>query len=341
MRYLSPDYYYGLSKPLIATHGTNVWALALLSGTSLALLMGSIVIFARRDLGGTQALPSFGTRKAGAAKGISPGAQIDRSARDPWLRSVLARELRASGPALGWWALGVFLYAAYGAGIAKSSAEQLQQALAGSPLVAQILGTNILSTDHGFLSLVVFLLISIVAMVYALIRAGYWPASLDYGRWDLALSTPLPRWSAALQSYIAALIGFVMLALANAAGVIIASSATQLTVDAGQVFAASLALAPPMALIAGGVYALGSRLRLGVVMGIVGAYLGIAFTIDLMRTALKLPDWTQSLSIFSAYGTPIVDGVNWTGFGLVLLVAAFLTGVGVYLFQVGDLRQGG
>ncbi len=56
---------------------------------------------------------------------------------------------------------------------------------------------------------------------------------------------------------------------------------------------------------------------------------------------MTLPDWLQYLSIFSTYGTPIVDGVNWTSFGLMLVLAALVTGAGVYLFQTGDLRQGG
>ena len=158
---------------------------------------------------------------------------------------------------------------------------------------------------------------------------------------DIVLSTPQPRWRVALQWYGTALVGFILLALANALGIIVGSAATGLTLDAGRVFAASLALVPPMALIAGAVYALGARLRSTVDLEIVGAYLGIAFFMDLLRSALKLPSWTQHLSIFTAYGTPIIDGVNWISVGVMLLLAALFTGIGVYLFQTGDIRQGG
>jgi len=105
--------------------------------------------------------------------------------------------------------------------------------------------------------------------------------------------------------------------------------------------AASLALVPPMALVASAVYALGARLRSTIDLEIVGGYLGIAFFMDLLRSALKLPNWTQHLSIFTAYGTPIADGVNWTSISVMLLLAALFTGIGVYLFQTGDIRQGG
>jgi hypothetical protein len=49
----------------------------------------------------------------------------------------------------------------------------------------------------------------------------------------------------------------------------------------------------------------------------------------------------HNLSIFSAYGTPIVDGINWLASLVMLGLAAIATAVGIYLFQTGDLRQGG
>ncbi len=341
VKYLSPNYYYGLSKPLIPSYGTNIGAMALLLGLGLLLLAGSAVIFLRRDMGAVATLPLRRILRSGTAKTVSPDAQIDRAARDPWLRSVLARALRAGGPGLGWWMLGIFLYAAYGAGIVKSSEQQLRDAIKGSPAFAQLFGDNLLATDYGFVSLVVFLIISIAAMLYALIRANDWPANQDNGRLDIVLSTPQPRWRVALQWYATALVGFILLALANALGIMVGAVATNLTLDAGRVFAASLALVPPMALIAGAVYALGARLRSTIDLEIVGGYLGIAFFMDLLRSTLKLPGWTQHLSIFTAYGTPIADGVNWTGSSVMLLLAALFTGIGIYLFQTGDLRQGG
>jgi ABC-2 type transport system permease protein len=340
VQYLSPNYYYGISKPLIPTYGTNFGAMLVLLALGLLLLSGAVVIFARRDIGAVATLP-FLKRRAGAVRAVSPEAQITRAAQDPSLRSVAARTLRASGPALGWWMIGIFLWAAYGTGITKSSEQQIRDALQGSPALSQFLGTYLREAGYGFVSLVVFVFVSIAAAVYALIRANEWPTEQDQGRLDIVLSTPQPRWRVAVQWYVTALIAFVLLALANAAGVIMGSSITHLGLSVSRVIGASLALVPPMAVIAGAVYALGARLRATVDLEIIGAYLGIAFFMDLLHSTLNLPAWTQNLSIFTAYGTPIIDGVNWTNAGVMLLLAALFTGIGVYLFQTGDIRQGG
>jgi ABC-2 type transport system permease protein len=336
----SPNFYYGRSKPLIPTYGTNWAAMALLLALGLLPLAGAVRIFPRRDIGAVARIPLLARR--GAPKmATAPAAEIERAAHDPWLRSVLARSFRADGPALGWWMLGIFLYAAYGTGIAKSSEQQIRDLMQQSPALRQILGDSLLEASGGFVSFVVFVIVSIAAALYALIRANEWPADQDNGRLDIVLSTPQPRWRVAVQWYGTALVAFVLLALANAAGVLLGAALTHLTLDTGRVIAASLALVPLMALIAGAVYALGARLRATIDLEIVGAYLGIALFMDLLRSSLHLPGWTQRLSIFTAYGTPVVDGINWAGAGAMLLLAALFTGIGIYLFQTADVRQGG
>lgn len=341
VRRVSPNFYYDLSKPLIASYGTNVAAMAFLLALGLLLLSASATVFLRRDVGSVASLPLLGPRRLRANQVQSAETVIDRAAGDRWLTSVFMRSLRASGPALLWWTLGIFIYAAYGSGIAKSSEQQLRDALHGSSVASTLFRDALLASSNGFLSLIVFLFASIVAMLYALMRAGDWPSDQDNGRLDLVLSTPHPRWQVALQTYSAAVIGFVLLAIATAGGVLAAAAATHLTVDTGRVFAASLAFIPPMAVVAGAVYALGARLRSGAVMGIVGAYLAVAFFMDLLKSLLNLPGWIERLSLFNAYGQPMLDGVNWMTSATMVALAILFTAAGIYLFQTGDLRQGG
>ncbi|HEX3721755.1 MAG TPA: ABC transporter permease subunit, partial [Nitrolancea sp.] len=98
LRRLSPDYYYDLSKPLITSYGTNLAAMLFLLLLGLILLAGSLALFARRDVGAVATLPLVGGRIGRQAKVLAPEAEIDRTARDLWLRSVLAHTLRVASP---------------------------------------------------------------------------------------------------------------------------------------------------------------------------------------------------------------------------------------------------
>jgi len=341
VRWLSPNYYYNLSKPLIGSYGTNAAAMLFLLALGALLLVVSLALFERRDIGAVVPLPLFGARARRSAETLSADIALDRAARDPWLRSVLMRSLRAAGPALGWWTLGVFLYAAYGAAITKSSGDQLRDIYRNAGALDQMVGSNLFANDNGLISFMVFMILSIVVAIYALVRTNGWVSDQDEGRLDLILSTPQPRWKVAMQTYAAILIGFVVQVLAAAIGVSLIGLATGLDLDYGGIVVASLSFLPLMALIAGAVYALGARFRSGVVLATVGGYLGIAFFVDLIWTYLGLPGWMHNLSIFSAYGTPIVDGVNLLASLIMLALAAIATAAGIYLFQNGDLRQGG
>ncbi len=340
VRRLSPNYYFDQSKPLIASYGTNWAALIFLLALGLLLLGLSTTIFLRRDVGSVAKLPIIGGRLH-ANHAESPSSVMDRAHVDRSLRSVLLRSLRSAGPALGWWALGVFVYAAYGSGIAKSSEQQLRDLLKGSSFASKVFSQTLLNSNNGFLSLIVFTFTAIVLMLYALMRASEWPSDQDNGRLDMVLSTPQTRWWVALESYLAVLVGFVVLVVATGAGVIVAAQITNLTIDAGRVFMASFAFIPPMMVVSGAVYLLGARLRSGQVVGIVGTYLGVAFFVDLLRSLLNFPAWMLHLSIFNAYGTPMLTGFDWVSSGVMLAVGLLFTCAGIYLFQTGDLRQGG
>lgn len=341
IRWFSPNYYYDLSKPLITSYGTNAAAMLFLLALGVLLLVTSLALFERRDIGAVVPLPIIGRSARRAAETLSADATLDRAARDPWLRSVFMRSLRATGPALGWWTLSVFLYVAYGAGITKSSGDQLRDIYRNAGALDQIVGSNLFANDNGLISFMVFMILSIVVTIYALIRTNGWVSDQDEGRLDLVLSTPQPRWKVAMQTYAAVLVGFAVLVLAVTVGVSLIGLATGLNLDYGGVVVASIALLPLMALVAGAVYALGARLRSGVVVAGVGSYLGLAFFFELISSYLGLPHWTQYISVFSNYGTPSVDGINWPVNIVMLALAAIATTAGIYLFQTGDLRQGG
>ncbi|HLH63715.1 MAG TPA: ABC transporter permease subunit [Ktedonobacteraceae bacterium] len=59
LSHLSPVYYYNLSKPLVPSYSTNAGALLVMVGLSIVLSGAAIWLFARRDIGGTVAVPGF------------------------------------------------------------------------------------------------------------------------------------------------------------------------------------------------------------------------------------------------------------------------------------------
>jgi ABC-2 type transport system permease protein len=56
---LSPVYYYNLSKPIIPSYGTNAGALLVLLALAVILSGAGVLLFVRRDVGATSALPGF------------------------------------------------------------------------------------------------------------------------------------------------------------------------------------------------------------------------------------------------------------------------------------------
>jgi putative exporter of polyketide antibiotics len=120
--------------------------------------------------------------------------------------------------------------------------------------------------------------------------------------------------------------------------VFLAAQANGLSIDTGNVVAASLSLIGPELIIATAVYALTLRLPSGVIVGLACAYLSCAFLAEFLQTLLKLPDWVISLSIFHSYGTPVVNGWQWQALITMIVVAAALLVIGVVQFRYNDVK---
>ncbi len=122
--------------------------------------------------------------------------------------------------------------------------------------------------------------------------------------------------------------------------IVVAAQIANLSIDQGHVIAASFSMLPLALIIIGLVYAVAGRLRYGAVLGIVTAYIALAFLAEFLRSLLNLPDWLLSLSIFYQYGSPVIDGMNWgvflgmTGVAIVLLV------IGLVQFRYADVERG-
>ncbi len=339
---LSPVYYYNLSKPLIlsytSTHGVNPWAMAFLLALGVALMLVSIPLFVRRNIGGT----ALATRNHTTAK-VRPdsnGQALKRARQDVSVRAVGLRALRAHIAGIFWWLLGICLWALWGTSIAKSLEEPLQKILRGSPLYAKVLGGHDLATNAGFIASIVFLFVPILVMVFIMTQALTWSSDLDNGQLEIVLSTPKSRTRVVLERFVAVFIPVALVPLVIWLSVLAGAAIANLSVDTGQVAAASFGILPLELIVASMVFVLAGRLRSGTILGITSVFLAASFFAELLRQLLNLPDWVLSLSIFHQYGSPLTNGLNWGPFFTMLAIALVLLILGVIQFNRNNLQVG-
>src|SRR5260370_6654287 len=95
---LSPVYYYNLSKPLVPGHGADAGGMIVLLALAALLSGAALWLFARRDVGGTVALPRWlRLPEREPSRALPVG--------DWSLRSVYARSLGTIAMPTFWWTL--------------------------------------------------------------------------------------------------------------------------------------------------------------------------------------------------------------------------------------------
>ena len=337
---VSPFFYYQLSKPLIASYGTNPGALLVLAIPCVLCIAVAVPLFARRDVGRTvlaDLVPSAvesGTGEERTARALAE-AQHGASLRGVWIQA-LARQ-RAS---MLWWVLSLALFTGFLVLITRSIESYVQPLFGNNSTLAKLLGGRDLATNAGFLAGVLFLYLPLVVALFAGLMAYKWPSDLDDGRLELILSTPEPRWRALLERFAAVVVAAVAAVVAIWLAILLAADFSSLTLDFSHVTESALGLLPLELVTAALVFALAGVLRSGPLLFVLAAFLGISFLIDELRLLLNLPSWVTSLSIFHQYGSPITDGMDWAPFVVMLVIAGVLVAVGGWQFAARDVDRG-
>jgi ABC-2 type transport system permease protein len=341
IRRLSPFYYYQLSKPLVASYGTNWGALAVLAVLGAVGFALALPLFLRRDIGRTVQADVLGGRRAQQPASVRSSAQVLAGAqRDVWVRDVGLQALRRQGPAMFWWVVALAVVSGFLVNVAKSAETQLAESLGGSQLFKELFGGTNIGTNNGFLSVIVFGFMPLVVAIFAGMIANRWATDLDSGRLELVLSTPVPRWRVVLERYGAVLAAAVAAPLFIWLGILLFAQASSFSVDVGRVAVASFGMLPLELITVSLVYALAGLMAPGAIMGVMSAFLGISFLGEILKTLLKLPDWVLNLSIFHQYGNPLLDGLNWGAFVGMLGVAAVLLLLSLWQFSARDVDRG-
>ncbi len=315
---LSPVYYYNLSKSLVPSYGTNPGAMLVLLGLSVLLSGAALWLFVRRDVGATVALPSFLRLPE---RTVRPEQALPVNA---WsLRSVYARSLAKIAVPTFWWTLGIAGFAAWMVVVVKQTEDQFKTLSASSSFLRDLI-TKIGGGDVNFnatLLSALFVLLPLLLMAFAVTQANRWAADEEEGRQELVLATPQPRLAVLLARFGALTTATVIIGVLTLAATALASAASGLALDGGNLAAATLSIIPLGLLMAALGYLFSGWLRTAVDTGLLSFLLVIWFFITFIGPGLNWPDTTLRLSAFYYYGTPLLHGLP-TGDTLGVLAVA-------------------
>src|SRR5712692_6399482 len=168
---LSPVYYYNLSKPLVpaSSYGTNPGGILVLLALSVLLSGAAVWLFARRDVGGTVALPRWLRLPERA---VRPERTLPVNA---WsLSSVYTRSLGMIAVPTFWWTLVIAGFAGWMVVVVKQIEAQMTSLYASSPLLKEEItkvGGGDLATNATILSFL-FVFLPLLLMAFAVTQAN-------------------------------------------------------------------------------------------------------------------------------------------------------------------------
>ncbi len=333
---ISPIYYYNLSKPLIPSYGTNPGAMLGLLGLSIILSGVAIWLFVRRDVGAPVMLPGFLQRQE---RTVPPERALPVNA---WsLRSVYTRSLAKLALPTFWWTIVIAGFAAWMVVVVKQMGDQLNTVAAGSSFMKDLitkLGGGGASFNANLLS-ALFVLLPLMLMAFAVTQANSWAADEDEGRQELVLAAPQPRLAVLLARFGALTTATIIIGVLTLALTMLAAAASGLTLDWGNLLAATLSIIPLGLLVAALGYLFAGWLHAAVDTGLLSFLLVIWFFISFVGPGLNWPDATLRFSAFYYYGTPLLHGLPAGDTLLVLAVAAVALVLAAVRFAYKDIGR--
>ncbi|MEI7556325.1 ABC transporter permease subunit [Candidatus Chlorohelix sp.] len=329
LKYISPFYYYDESKPLARSVGTSAVALAVLIGLNLVLLVPTVVSYIKRDHGAYFEL----FRSRAAVK--SESYQNTTATRSLWLRNNFTFMLGELLPGTIIWGLSITAYILLIVP-ATDSYRQIFADLLKSSDILQNIGFNVEMTNEGILAISLFLILSVLAAIYAITQVAVWSGEENEGHLELLLSTPKSRPRLLLERFAATLVAATLYVLIQAVIFGLVTLVSNVPVNVGKAAGAFFGLWVICAVVAGAGYLL-SAIKAEVAVGILSGLILLSFLADLLSDLFKLPNWVAQMSIFRQYGRPIINGADWTAQSLLLLICAGFVAIATVRFWKRDI----
>jgi len=336
VQYLSPVYYYNLNRPLLASFPDQPLTALVPLGLALLCLVGSVILFARRDMGRS----SIESQRAGA-NGTEPAMHsLSRAEREVSTRAVSLQTFFADAWSSFWWLLGIVAFCAAVLFATPGLQKAFHQAVLQTPWLASYLFDTPTDTNAALLGTLVFAFLPALVVILALTLALKWSSDLENGRLELVFSTPKSRPRVLLERFGANALIVLLAPVLIWLTITIGSQLANIAVDQGRLLAASFSMLPPALITMGLVYAVSGRLRYGAVVGIVTAYLVLSYLQESLEGSIQFSNWVMSLSIFHLYGNPTFLGMNWTNFLGMTGVSIALLVIGLVQFRSVDIEVG-
>lgn len=336
VQYLSPFYYYNLNRPLIPSFPDQPLAAVLLASLAVLCAGASLLLFARRDIGGV-AFSWLGQQKGGTQNVASSLSQAERALAT---RTVSLQTLHRDGWSAFWWGLGVIFVCAYCLVIALSTQQAFYRLTQETPLLQQLFFDTPINTNAAMLGTFLFTFMPALVVAFALTLALKWSADLENGRLEILLSTPQSRGKVLLSRFGANVLVILLAPLLTWFAVLVGAQLAHLAVNQSRIFAASFNMFPMALITIGLVYALAGRLRYATLVSLLAAYIVLSYMEELFEGSMTMPAWLMNLSIFHLYGNPVFLGVNWTNFLGMTGVALVLLLIGLIQFRSADVALG-
>ena len=198
------------------------------------------------------------------------------------------------------------------------------------------LGGSDSATNASILS-AFFIFMPVLLMAFAVTQANRWSADEEDGLLEIVLSTPQPRLRLLLGRFAAIGTATIFISVLTLIATTVASAATGLSLDYGNLAAASLSIIPFGLLVAAIGYLFAGWLRAAVDTGLLSFLLVIWVFISFIGPGLSLPDATQKLSPFYYYGSPLLHGVQVADLLVIVAVGAVALAVASARFARKDI----
>jgi ABC-2 type transport system permease protein len=337
---ISPVYYYNLSKPLVPGYAPgypiNPGALVVLVALCVVVSGTAIWLFSLRDVGGTVPLPGF-------LRLPSPSVTPERALPvNAWsLRSVYTRSLGAMAVPTFWWTLAIAGFAGWMVIVVEQVEKTLAAIYQGSPFLKYLIskvGGGDVATNATILS-ALFVFLPLLLMAFAVTQANRWSADEEEGRLELVLATPQPRVRVLLGRFAALTTATVIIGVLTLATTAVASAATGIQLDGGNVVAATLSMIPLGLVVAALGYLFSGWLSTAVDTGLLSFLLVIWFAITFLGPDLHWPEVTERLSAFYYYGTPLLHGLPVGDMLFVLAVGIVALALASVRFMQKDIGR--